>query len=661
MQVVRRCVLKARGRVQTCADIDGAQAKTTKKGRASMGSEQAVVMNYTSTIKRKVGRAKQSLHKDVAVHWDPAWFSQPTTAYNGNLAVVSMALSLAAYDNTAANSYINITQALENLGCAAVDTSSYVHRTVEDTTDYASSPDLVAYAFGHCPWADEAGETRSLVVVAVRGTAPTVEWNSNGNVADSVKDGAYDKVMYHEGFKHAEEELLGRLTSYMAAHAIDGSQACIWVTGHSRGAAVANLLAADLNEGALGFSTNRVFAYTFAAPSCTRRPDATSERFANIFNIVNPEDYIPRLPLHGWGFKRFGQVLYLPSVATTYEAFLTFRPVAEQLFEQIAETPYETFGGTAKTNLFVRHALNLCPTLADLYREPHYARGGGLTFRCYFYDFTNECAEHGVAKREAFAELVRASEGAYAPLFSYFFDNQVLQQEIPFGHAAEGYLAKLMALQQLKIDIRTLTPGDTVHVTFYGVADVLVTDEHGRGVAAIKNGRVDETFAAKPQALAVFVDDTTGAASLWFPQKLGYELQVAGVAETTARATCLWSHEDPEGGVGERAIYEDLALPPLALTPWDAVVAEAAHPTYVHGSPLSVNVSIVGDGDAVGVAQAVEGDRVAVEAYHGSFVHFKGWYEGREVSAGAQPVGTKRTYVFSINRNRDLTAVFERF
>ena len=626
-----------------------------------MGNEQAVVVSYASNIKRKVGHAKEPVRKDIAVRWDPTWFARTSTVYNADLAVASMALALAAYGNNTANGCIYIAKTFEAMGFLATDTAAYDHRTEDDPSDYQATPDVVAYAFACRTITDAHGEQRPLVAVAIRGTAPTVEWNSNGNVADSVHDGAYNEVLYHEGFKRAEEELLGRLTAYMQVQQIDGSEALVWIVGHSRGAAVANLLAADVDEGALGFATDRVFAYACAAPTCTRRADADAQRFANIFNVVNPEDFIPRLPLQGWGFRRFGHVFYLPSVATAYQAFLTMRPVAEQLFEQIAETSFETFGGTAATNEFVRYALDLCPTLADLYTEPHYAHSGGLTFRRYFYDFTNECAQHGVAKKEAMLELAHASEGAYAPLFSYFFDNQVLQKAIPFGHASEGYLAKLMALQQLGIDIQTLTPGDTVHVTLYGMADVLVVDGDGHGLAAVKRGRVDETFAAKLRAVAACADDTTGAASVWLPIHEGYGLQVAVDADAAGLATALWSVEDPEGNVQTRQVYEGLSVAPETLVAWDTVAARASAPRTVQGAGLAARVTIVGDGDAVGAANAAVGDRVSVEAYHGALVHFKGWFAGHgEPQPDAQPLSTQRTYVFPIEQDCDLTAVFER-
>ena len=69
--------------------------------------------------------------------------------------------------------------------------------------------------------------------------------------------------------------------------------------GHSRAAAVANVLGAYLiNEG------KEPFVYTFACPNTTTASDA--DNYKGIFNVVNGDDLIPKLPLASWGFCRYG-------------------------------------------------------------------------------------------------------------------------------------------------------------------------------------------------------------------------------------------------------------------------------------------------------------------------------------------------------------------
>lgn len=67
-------------------------------------------------------------------------------------------------------------------------------------------------------------------------------------------------------------------------------------------------------------------AYTFASPGCTTSENARAERYDNIFNIVNPADIMPALPLAAWGYARYGVDMELPAVddegfTTAYERF----------------------------------------------------------------------------------------------------------------------------------------------------------------------------------------------------------------------------------------------------------------------------------------------------------------------------------------------------
>ena len=64
------------------------------------------------------------------------------------------------------------------------------------------------------------------------------------------------------------------------------------VTGHSLGGAVANLLAADLND---SIGPENVYAYTFASPTVTNTPNIPIVH-DNIFNILNDNDFVTIIP-----------------------------------------------------------------------------------------------------------------------------------------------------------------------------------------------------------------------------------------------------------------------------------------------------------------------------------------------------------------------------
>ena len=102
----------------------------------------------------------------------------------------------------------------------------------------------------------------------------------------------------------------------------DKDHTIILTTGHSRGAAVANIVAGMYTNSAAYNKFARqsnVFAYTFACPSVSKDAD---ESLLNIYNYNNCGDVIPALPLEAWGFKRFGRTITLQAKGIEYQNFL---------------------------------------------------------------------------------------------------------------------------------------------------------------------------------------------------------------------------------------------------------------------------------------------------------------------------------------------------
>ena len=69
----------------------------------------------------------------------------------------------------------------------------------------------------------------------------------------------------------------------------------ILVTGHSLGAAIANLVADELND---GVSSADVYAYTFATPNTVNLASGKQAvPYTNVFNILNNNDAVPHFPM----------------------------------------------------------------------------------------------------------------------------------------------------------------------------------------------------------------------------------------------------------------------------------------------------------------------------------------------------------------------------
>ena len=151
------------------------------------------------------------------------------------------------------------------------------------------------------------GKEKEVVVVAVRGTNGTIEeWSSNFDLGAESEEYAkatgtihwdWKRREHHKGFDVAANRVLKSLKSYLDSYVSDSKERVFFVVGHSRGAAIANLLGAYLTE-----EGKQNYTYTFATPNTTTSPKA----YDNIYNIVNSDDFVPRLPMEGWGFGRYG-------------------------------------------------------------------------------------------------------------------------------------------------------------------------------------------------------------------------------------------------------------------------------------------------------------------------------------------------------------------
>lgn len=187
-------------------------------------------------------------------------------------------------------------------------------------------------------------ETRAktLVLVSIRGSYGS-EWLSNlavlgedgsrsaaGSAASGASSSSVDTAPSddgHPGYTEAAREVREAVDARIRSAHATGDEVEVLLVGHSRGGAIANLVAAfaldDLaavQDGSAPKSLpslragDRVRAYTFASPGTTTSSDAGDARYGSIFNIVNPADIMVSLPPSSWGYTRYGRDMELPSV-----------------------------------------------------------------------------------------------------------------------------------------------------------------------------------------------------------------------------------------------------------------------------------------------------------------------------------------------------------
>lgn len=250
----------------------------------------------------------------VFYNMDYRWFFSSNTTYNSGLSRMSSLLSSVIYAENKINVLTGGT--LTTTASTAIKDwmefhgmSHVVQRNISSSTDSHISEICIGHreiTYG--------SSTKNIVCVVIRGTNGTIEeWSSNFDVGATTESNTnWTTKTNHKGFDITANRINSYISTYLSTYC-NGLDNVLWITGHSRGAALANLVAAKRIDS--GFT---VFAYTFASPTTTTSSTATATKYRCIFNIINTDDFVPYLPVAQWSFARFG-VNKTASVADSYE------------------------------------------------------------------------------------------------------------------------------------------------------------------------------------------------------------------------------------------------------------------------------------------------------------------------------------------------------
>ncbi|MCR4841135.1 MAG: lipase family protein [Lachnospiraceae bacterium] len=214
------------------------------------------------------------------------------------------------------------------------------------------------------------GKEYTLIAIVPRSSGYKQEWAGNFTVGDGD---------VHEGFKEARDEALRFVNQYIKDNDIKGSLK-IWTVGHSRGGAIANMIAGFFAGGGIAYFGDEVsvepedvYGYSFASPVCIKdgaklsevlsvsgargdayaadtpghdyvssekgEVDLSDDKYDGIRTFISENDVVPMLPPAEWGFSRYGSVLSADDDGnTTFEdaaaALNELNPFVGQLFEK---------------------------------------------------------------------------------------------------------------------------------------------------------------------------------------------------------------------------------------------------------------------------------------------------------------------------------------
>lgn len=346
--------------------------------------------------------AAEGHEASVSFAWDDDWFFDDSYSYNHELARAAAVFSTVANSESAhyqADSGVPdyMESLLAKLGFENASTASYEYRSeIIDQLAAVFQPNgtnVTAYTIASKHITNsKTGEKKLLLMVAVRGSYGT-EWLSNlqMGVSDGIAEGLTVGKGDHSGFSETSFELASAIFGYLRSLQETDPDAArgnvsLFLCGHSRGGAAANLTAAYFDKVADGFvdaeasieesggdadlsgsyiHADSVFCYGFATPGVTDNADSREELFGNIYNILNPADLVPRMPLSAWGYSRYGKDLWLPEHGD--DGFnATFDRVKEKFREIVGQDTQSDPKDVEDVDRIVSDIGQVAPTLGEL-------------------------------------------------------------------------------------------------------------------------------------------------------------------------------------------------------------------------------------------------------------------------------------------------------
>ena len=292
------------------------------------------------------------------------------------------------------------------------------------------------------------GKNRNLILVAIRGTDGK-QWYGNMDVTGRT----YDENLtdFQQSFKKGALYIRQRLSNYISENNF-AEDSVILITGHSRGGALANMLAYDLTSNSYaGIDKNNIFAYCFAVPAVTT-DTVNAGNYKNIFNFCFEDDFVPRFPLSSWGYTMYG---------TRYSA------VAERLYNK--KQGFHTYadlslimskGRTASFNYSaVENVYNYIPrhwdTTKKYYEEEPYTTkkvninnkllSGPSTWiiakeELHLYEYLHDYLSAFMAgDGSALKLLSKADSSVYLPILAFLLKGNVLQAYLNDNHQMYTY------------------------------------------------------------------------------------------------------------------------------------------------------------------------------------------------------------------------------
>lgn len=263
-------------------------SKVLVESSFTVGSAPQTSTNKTITGKYKSSVGNKGLRYPVFTYED-AFFASASTNLNAKMAKASVTLAGIASGDDSGHTYTK--KMLEEMGFKQGYKYDFPEATQSNCKTIGYSMAMKTVTLN--------GTTYNVYCILLAGTRGA-EWYDD---FDPGIGGSNTTLKIHEGFYTAATSLYSAIKPILAQNSANTNK--VWIVGHSRGAAVANILAGWLSTDGKYANQSNVYCYTSACPAISNQPNTS---LSNIYNYNNPGDMVTYMPLakDKWGFDRNG-------------------------------------------------------------------------------------------------------------------------------------------------------------------------------------------------------------------------------------------------------------------------------------------------------------------------------------------------------------------
>lgn len=591
--------------------------------------------------------------------FDKSWFENDSAVYNHDLC--RYASKLVAESNR------NVT--------VTVLAMKYFYGAQANENYYADNTSRDEQNFFIAHYDININSKNYRTVIVCLGGSRGLQWNSNfdpyGIEREKNYAGEREKGTTHLGFADARDFVYSYLERYIRDFCAQ-SELKLLITGHSRGAAAANLLAAKIiDEGqisSVSIAKENVYSYTFATPNNTKSPGRFLPKYDRIFNIINPEDMITKLIPAAWGFGKYGTTYSLPS-RTNCEVVSYTNEYAAQMKQQrlkYSEDEYTNYAeGEEPTDRIVKSMTDNVENTDTFYSEnlqgnKQYIMTAFQFFRDYFCPFVNGTLNDN-AKSQLISTIAQmlsdSDEGSMINSFIMF----IIQYELVStcfsnAHEASTYYAYVMTLPEgiLKNDKSSFV------IKLFGVDTIEVSEiSSGIVVGKVSDGVRDKKVNS--QAYSSFVSVEKDCIYLRLPLDGRYYIKIS--PDNNKKIDCVADKISSSLSRLSRTNIFDIEI---SSNESGKFVCENGQIYYIdtaktfcgntmiEGNILNseITCNVEGLGNATGNAVGELGSVVSMTATPDDNNFFLGWYRGDEL------LSDKNYFSYLVKHDETIKAVF---